>query len=65
MSGVRIRMAGGSVWTPHVRSREELRVKPHVARLNGMWALYYLLGKQTRIRCVLFERLSDVHLYRE
>lgn len=65
MSGVRVKIAGGHTWTPHVRTFDEIRAKPHIARSNGMWALYYLRGKQSRIRCVLFDRLTAVHMYTE
>lgn len=65
MRGVRVKLAGGWSWTPHVRSHNELRRKPHIAKCGDMWALYSLAGKQSRIRCVLFSDFETVALAAE
>ena len=52
----------------HQRSFEEIHDKPHITRWKGrgdngqsirMWAVYYLLGQQSRIRCTLYTELKD------
>lgn len=54
-----IKANGGRLLIQHQRSFEEIHDKPHIARWVGRdegvvtqyWAVYYLMGKQSRIRC--------------
>jgi hypothetical protein len=49
------------------RSYNEIHRKPHICSWKGTedgvpirrWAVYYLMGKQSRIRCVLYAELKD------
>ncbi len=60
---VRVKLAGGSSWTPHVRTHDELRARPHIAKHNrsGMWAVYSMVGKQSRMRCTLHPTLAEAY----
>lgn len=61
-----IKANGGRLTIHHQRSHEEIQARPHITRWKGrdnddkpiaMWAVYYLMGKQSRIRCNLHATL--------
>lgn len=62
-----IKANGGRLVILHQRSFEEIHARPHITRWKGndhgepiaMWAVYYLLGKQSRIRCNLHSTLRE------
>jgi hypothetical protein len=62
-----IKANGGRLTILHQRSFEEIHARPHITRWVGfyhgeataLWAVYYLLGKQSRIRCNLHETLPE------
>lgn len=62
-----IKANGGRLVILHQRSFEEIHDRPHITRWVGhdhgeaiaMWAVYYLLGKQSRIRCNLHSTLRE------
>lgn len=62
-----IKANGGRLTILHQRSHEEIHARPHITRWVGhdhgqplaMWAVYYLLGKQCRIRCNLHDTLRE------
>jgi hypothetical protein len=62
-----IKANGGRLTILHQRSFEEIHAKPHVTRWVGhdhggsiaRWAVYYLIGRQSRIRCNLHNTLPE------
>lgn len=64
-----IKANGGRLVILHQRSHEEIHARPHITRRKGwggpdqgayaLWAVYYLMGKQARIRCTLYDTLQD------
>lgn len=64
-----IKANGGRLTIMHQRSFEEILDRPHITRWKcapkypgqdtGMWAVYYLIGKQSRIRCNLHNTLAE------
>jgi hypothetical protein len=63
-----IKMNGGLFVVHHQRLWAEIHQRPHICGWKGrgddgepisMWAVYYLLGKQSRIRCNLHTHLRD------
>jgi hypothetical protein len=60
-----IKANGGRLTILHQRSFEEIHDRPHITRWVGhdhgqpmaKWAVYYLLGRQSRIRCNLHDTL--------
>lgn len=44
----------------HNRTWEQIRTKPHIYKYNSdLWAVDYLLGRQSRIRTLLYSRIQD------
>lgn len=62
-----IKANGGRLTILHQRSFDEIHARPHITRWVGhdhgkpaaFWAVYYLLGKQSRIRCNLHDTLPQ------
>jgi hypothetical protein len=64
-----IKANGGHVTILHQRSFQEIHDRPHITRWKGWdsetqqtigrWAVYYLMGKQSRIRCNLYNTLGE------
>jgi hypothetical protein len=56
-----VKINGGQLKIWHQRSYVELHKKPHICVYDhqGNWAVYYLRGKQSRIRCNIYTSLKD------
>ncbi len=62
-----ISVNGSRLVVYHQRTFEQIHDKPHIARWVGIddggapldrWAVYYLLGRQSRVSCNLHETLA-------
>jgi len=56
----RIKANGRYLLITYQRSGGDIKNKPHICKYSeDKWAIYYLLGKQSRIRCNIFNTLEE------